>query len=308
MDEIEHGPLAQISPGALNLRLTRSTIKMQHSASWRIDKINPVHDLLIGLEGRGEYLIGGERLHLEPGEAIWIPPGTRFVGWNEGQAAFTGIAQHFTLEIFGSTDLLAQLELRQKVRLSKWEMLEPLARHYRQSAPPSSVTLAQHHGFMVLLLAYIDDAFVDWRGASAFQAQGANAIDIAVTVAASRIAAHPLEEGMAENVVAEAPFNPDYFLRAFQKRIGRTPRKFQDFKRMERAMPLLEAGQAVAQVGEAVGYADPYYFSRMFKRVIGLSPRAYVQRVRQSRDGALMQLDEAEQLDALRAVGLGPVS
>lgn len=304
MDEIEHGPLAQISPGALNLRLTRSTIKMQHSPSWRIDKQNPVHDLVIGLEGRGQYQVNGETLELAPGEAMLIPPQTRFVGWNSGPAPYIGLAQHFSLEIFGSTDLLAQLDLRLKVRLSRWEMLAPLAWHYRQSAPPSSVTLPQHHAFMVLLLAYVDDAYLDWRDPSAFQPVMANNIDIAVTVAASRIAAHPLEDGVAERVVAEAPFNPDYFLRAFQKRIGRTPRKFQDFKRMERAMQLLEAGQAVAPVGEAVGYADPYYFSRMFKRVIGLSPRAYVQRVRQSRDGALMQLDEAEQLDALRSMGL----
>ena len=37
-------------------------------------------------------------------------------------------------------------------------LLEPLVRHYRQSAPPESVTLGQHHLFMVLLIAYIISA------------------------------------------------------------------------------------------------------------------------------------------------------
>lgn len=73
---------------------------------------------------------------------------------------------------------------------------------------------------------------------------------------------------------------------------------------MERAMPLLEAGQPVARVAEAVGYADPDYFSRAFKRVTGLAPRDFVKHLIQSRDGDLMRLDEAEQLDALRAMGL----
>jgi len=288
MDKIEGGPLAQIPPAALTLALTRSTIKMQHSSSWSIDKVNPVDDLLICTGGRGDYLIDGEHIWLGPGEAMLIRRGARFVGWNTGAEPYTGIAQHFTLDIFGATDLLAQLALRRKVRLSRWDEFAPLVAHFRQTAPPSSVTLAQHHMFMVLLLAFIDDAFIDWRDQKLFQPTKANTIDIAVTVAASRIAANPLDDGIAQRVVAEAAFNPDYFLRAFQARVGRTPRKFQDFKRMERAMHLLETGSPVSAAGADVGYADPYYFSRMFKRVTGLAPRDYVRKVKESRDGSLV--------------------
>ncbi|MEO8530451.1 MAG: AraC family transcriptional regulator, partial [Deltaproteobacteria bacterium] len=126
MDKIEGGPLAQIPPAALTLTLTRSTIKMQHSASWSIDKVNAVDDLLICTAGRGDYLIDGEHLWLTPGEALLIPRGVRFVGWNAGTDAYTGIAQHFTLDIFGATDLLAQLSLKRKVKLSRWDELAPL--------------------------------------------------------------------------------------------------------------------------------------------------------------------------------------
>ncbi len=295
MDEIEGGILASIPATALTLTMTRATIRMEHSKTWRIDKINPVDDLVICLEGQGEYLIDGHRMTMEPGDAMLISRGQRFQGWNEGTVTYTGIAQHFTLDIYGRHDLISQMDLQPKVRLSRWPLVEPLVRHYRQSAPPSSVTLSQHHLFMYLLIAYIEDAFMGWRDRAAYQPEGADALDLAVVKAATMIAANPLDGEIAAKAISACPFNPDYFLREFKKRVGRTPRKYQEFKRMERAMHFLEAGLPVAEAAAEVGYADPYYFSRMFKRTIGLSPRDHVNRVRQNRHGGLLGFDEPEQ-------------
>lgn len=303
MDEIEGQVLARIPPNALSLVLTRSTIKMEHSVSWSVDKANLVHDMILALDGQGEYRINGQRLTLRPGEALLIPKGTRFEGWTNGPEEYRGIAQHFTLTIFGETDLFDLMDLRLKSALPHWDALEPLARHFRASALPNSVTLAQHHQFMVLLTAAIEGAFTGWLPSAAGQITGGNAIDVAVMQAASRISAAPLDEGMAEAVIADAPYNPDYFQREFQRRIGRTPRKYQELCRMERAMALLEAGMNVSAAASEVGYADPYYFSRMFKRTMGLSPRDHLRKVRQSREGQLMQMDEDAQASALAHAG-----
>ncbi|MFC3162945.1 helix-turn-helix domain-containing protein [Ciceribacter thiooxidans] len=299
MDEIEGGILSRIPPSALTLNLTRATIRMEHSQTWRIDKTNSVDDLVIGLTGRGHYLIDGEPRTIEPGEAMLIRRGQRFQGWNGDAATYLGIAQHFTLDIYGRHDLLAQMELRPKVPLSRWNLLEPLVRQYRQTAPPSSVTLGQHHLFMYILIAFIEDAFMGWRDRAAYQPEGADALDLAVMKAATMIAANPLDPDIAERAVAGSAFNRDYFLREFKKRVGRTPRKYQEVQRMERAMHFLEAGLPVASAAAEVGYADPYYFSRMFRRITGLSPRDHVRCVRQSRHGGLMRFDEPEQAEAL---------
>lgn len=72
MDEIEGGILSSVPPAALNLNLTRATIKMEHSRTWQIDKSNQVDDLIICLEGRGHYLVDGEARVLEPGDAMLI--------------------------------------------------------------------------------------------------------------------------------------------------------------------------------------------------------------------------------------------
>jgi AraC-like DNA-binding protein len=301
MDEIEGGILSSIPPAALSLTLTRSTIKMEHSQTWAIDKRNPVDDLVICLEGEGRYLIDGVPRRMCPGDALLIRSGERFLGRNEKSEMYRGVAQHFTLQLYGRHDLLQQMELRPQVSLSRWSLLEPMVRHYRQSAPPGSVTLTQHHLFMVLLIAYVEDAFLGWRDSAAFQRDGTDGLELAIMKAATLISAHPLEPDIAARAVARAPYNADYFLRAFQKRIGRTPRKYQEFKRMERAMYCLEMGMSVAATAAEIGYGDPYYFSRMFKQVLGLSPRAHVRQVEMRRHGGLMGLDEPEQAAVLAA-------
>lgn len=301
MDEIEGGILSSIAPSALALNLTRATIRMQHSRVWRIDKTNPVEDLVICLEGRGHYVIEGDRYVMEPGDAMLIRRGQRFRGWNHGPEAYTGIAQHFMLDIYGKHDLIAQMELRPQVRLRKWALLEPLVKQYRQTAPPSSITLSQHHLFMYLLIAYIEDAFIGWQDSATYQTEGADALDLAVMKAVAMISANPLDQGIAEQAVDASPFNDDYFLREFKKRVGQTPRKYQELKRMERAMHLLETGMPVATAAAEVGYGDPYYFSRMFRRTTGISPREHVNRVKRNRNGGLMGLDEPEQQRLMNA-------
>ncbi|MFH5776005.1 AraC family transcriptional regulator [Paracoccus sp. NGMCC 1.201697] len=299
MDEIEGGILAAIPPSALSLTLTRAAIRMEHSTTWAIDKINPVDDLILCLEGRGIYRIEDETRIMEPGDAMLIRRGQRFQGRNEGPGTYRGVAQHFTLDIYGRHDLIGQMDLHPRLRLSRWSLLEPMARHYRQSAPPESVTLGQHHLFMVLLIAFIEDAFIGWRDSATYLPEGAHALDLAVMKAATMISANPIDPGIAVRAVEAAPYNPDYFLREFQRRVGRTPRKYQEYRRMERAMHHLESGLSVAATAAEIGYSDPYYFSRMFKRTLGLSPREHMRRIEKSRHGGLMRLDEPEQAERL---------
>nr|WP_272213812.1 hypothetical protein [Marinicella sp. W31]MDC2879764.1 hypothetical protein [Marinicella sp. W31] len=75
MDKIEGGVLDGLAVSALNLTLTRSAIRMLHTSTWKADKVNTVHDLVICLTGRAEYEIAGEAFEMKPGRAMLIPPG-----------------------------------------------------------------------------------------------------------------------------------------------------------------------------------------------------------------------------------------
>lgn len=296
MDKNEGCVLAGIPESALKLTLTRSTIKMQHSRTWRVDKSNSVHDLIICLTGSGSYVVDDEAHTLTPGDAMLIPAGSRFVGWHASGEAYTGVAQHFTLDLFGKHDLIAQMRIRRTVRFSRWELIEPLVHHYRDIAPASSTTLTQHHLFMFILIAFLEDAFIAWNAPPVSAVGNAEGISLAIMLAATRITADPLDGEIAERVVTDAPYNPDYFKREFRRQIGWTPRKFQEFKRMERAMNLLASGNSVSETAALVGYSDAYYFSRMFKRHIGTSPAGYKLAVRESQDGKFPRGEEDGQV------------
>lgn len=292
MEKNEQGPLAAIPVQALSLTLTRSTIKMQHSPSWSIDKSNSVHDLVICLTGRAEYEIAGERIAIEPGCAMLIGANTRFVGRTTSADMYTGIAQHFTLDVFGRMDMISQMDMHRAVKLPRWDMLQPMVRHYRETVPMSSTTLAQHHLFMVFLIEYIEAAFLGWRQQQETAVDNPDALSLAVMVAASRIAADPLDDDIVSTVLSSIPYNQDYFRRVFRRQVGLTPTKYQEFKRMERAMGLLAGGRSVKQTAEFVGYSDSYYFSRMFKHYIGVSPAGYKAAERRHRDGQFPRGEE----------------
>lgn len=258
---------------SLSLRLVRSTIKMQHDSAWKIDKLNPTHDLIVCLTGRGVYQIEGhsDPIHLSPGCALLIPAYKRFRGaFGGGDAAFTGIAQHFTLELFERGDLIRQMTLKNQVALDNWPTWEPLVHLYRETAPVVHTTLAQHHQFMVLLLAYLEKAFVGWRTEEA-KIESQDHLSMQIMLVASRLSADPLGSGVTE-ALEKVPYNADYFRRAFRDRIGHTPQKFRELKRMEFAANRLAKGLTVKSVAAELGYSDPYFFSRIFKRHLGASP------------------------------------
>ncbi len=258
------------------MKLVRPTIKMLHDHKWQIDKLNPTHDLVICLSGGGRYFLGdvAEPVTLRAGDAMLIPASTRFRGTHSGDAGqFVGIAQHFTLQLFESDDLLSKMQLLPVVRLSTWPVLGPLVQYFRDTAPHGRTTLAQHHQFMVFLLAYLEEAFVDWK--SEDETPGAqDQLSVQIMRVAARLSAD-LMGGEAFDVLSEVPYNPDYFRRAFKDRMGLTPHKFRELKRMEFAASRLGLGVSVKAVAAEVGFGDPYFFSRMFKRYLGASPSSY---------------------------------
>jgi AraC-like DNA-binding protein len=274
MEKNEHNPLNRIPVQALSLRLARTPIRMQHASTWRIDKINPVHDLVFCLGGTARYRIGEDNFRLGEGEAMLIRARERFRGVHGGGGDYTGVAQHFSLDLFGRSDLIDQMMLRRSVRLRDWQVLKPLVAHYRAMAATTSPTLVQHHQFMVLLLAFLEQAFVNWREEGELLATQ-DQLSLQIMLIASRLAADPLAEDGLETALDSVPYNRDYFRRAFRDRIGMTPQKYLELKRMEYAVHRLGLGQSVKETAAELGYSDPYFFSRMFKQYIGASPSSY---------------------------------
>jgi AraC-like DNA-binding protein len=79
-----------------------------------------------------------------------------------------------------------------------------------------------------------------------------------------------------EDIAAFCGLNRSYFGKIFRDRTGSTPQEFLISYRMSRATELLKLTElSVADIGNAVGYANQLHFSRAFKKIYGVSPRQW---------------------------------
>jgi AraC-like DNA-binding protein len=70
----------------------------------------------------------------------------------------------------------------------------------------------------------------------------------------------------------EAGLSRVHLTRAFARQFGVPPHIYLNAVRLERAQAAMLAGQGLAEVAAACGFADQSHFSRRFKGSVGLAP------------------------------------
>lgn len=78
----------------------------------------------------------------------------------------------------------------------------------------------------------------------------------------------------------EAGLSRVHLTRAFAQQFGVPPHIYLNAVRIERAQASMLAGQSLAEVAAACGFADQSHFSRRFKGSMGLSPGAWLRQMR----------------------------
>ncbi len=82
-------------------------------------------------------------------------------------------------------------------------------------------------------------------------------------------------------LAAQAYMGESAFRAAFVGATGKSPHRYLEGLRIERAARMLLDGDSpVSEVARTVGYGDPYHFSRVFKRVKGRPPSEFRRLVR----------------------------
>jgi len=97
----------------------------------------------------------------------------------------------------------------------------------------------------------------------------------ATVVAAVRYMEERFTEAVRIEEVARTVFlSPDRFTEVFAQAMGRTPRDYLRYLRMERAKELLLNGGNVTmtEVAQNSGFGDPAYFTRVFRATVGCPP------------------------------------
>ena len=87
---------------------------------------------------------------------------------------------------------------------------------------------------------------------------------------------NPAKDWSAEALATEVGMSRSGFAERFTSLVGQPPMQYLAYWRMQlAAQRLRESGEAIAQVGFAVGYESEAAFSRAFKREFGKAPAAW---------------------------------
>lgn len=88
-----------------------------------------------------------------------------------------------------------------------------------------------------------------------------------------------------EKLANDLYISPSYFRSLFRDMTGMAPLKYQNHRRIIKAMSYLETGQySIIDAAANVGIYDANYFSRLFRKIMGYSPREYVKQTMERRE------------------------
>lgn len=84
------------------------------------------------------------------------------------------------------------------------------------------------------------------------------------------------EQNVSIQALADlAGLSPYYLVRAFHRRVGVPPHRYQTIVRVNRARKLLASGAAPSEAAYHTGFCDQSHLNRCFKRTLGVPPGRY---------------------------------
>ncbi len=222
------------------------------------------HVIYVALEGRCVARSGKIELRVEPGMALWLPPGCPHdMDWTR---VFRYCELWFSLSE-GSRQFTPWAAPRQWTDASE-------ARPWLDSAADELHTTRPHQAVRLRALVIGLCTQLFRQGEATAAATGLTTGQRARLLAYTR---EHLTDGLTAGDLAQCVgLERDYFGRLFRHSFGCPPRTWLGRERMRAAGRLLaESTQSVQQVARGMGYADVAQFSRQFRKVTGHSPRAY---------------------------------
>ncbi len=222
------------------------------------------------------------------GWAYWRPAVDGIVELGTVRGFAVGLPQHFhaedqlTFVVSGRRSFIVR---GKAVVLSAGEgLLIPAGVAHRSLAEPSGVACLNAYvpagGYDVA--AMIGDVESLWRTARHVHAaelaavirqhrQGAGTVTLAGSVLPVRADRHEA----VSRVAARAGMSREGFSRRFARRHGMAPHAFGVMARLNQARELLRAGEGIADVAAATGFADQSHFGGWFRRAFGITPGRY---------------------------------
>ncbi len=265
----------------------------------------PSHHLIHVFRGSAFYRVGERTHRLVPGDLLLIPPGAWTQSWNPLAEVMRYHSVHFDFQYHGDYETLPitlqdgpdrihpapatvpALRLPTKINVADQEWVSPLfGRIIRETAEKQA-------GYELATKAALLELLVFLQRGSATEPSGKGPSVEAIQRAVRFLEANYARPLALNDIAGAVHLSPIYFGRLFRTATGLTPMAYLRGLRMDRAKRLLrEEELTVAQVADAVGFADPYHFSRVFRQQEGMAPTRYRELARRQ-DGTAFPTAEA---------------
>ena len=241
------------------------------------------YEILFVVEGAGTFWLDGDELAIRPRAVFFTSPGQVRIWAIDRPEAFAGVSlffpSEFLTEFFADPLFLSKLQFFHtgsgaSVQLGEeaagWlgDTLGDMAREIR-SEPPSPDAPHVLRALLYLILVRLNRAYARRRG-------GSGDLD-----------ADPVVQRFRQLV--EAHFREAHGVAWYADVLGISPRRLHDRVRrqlgdapgevirrrvfVQAKREVLYSDATIAEIAEAVGFADPSYFSRFFARYADVSPR-----------------------------------
>lgn len=229
---------------------------------WEYDDLSAPYWRWYWNDRPGAYLIlPQERVAIEPGRVVLIPPHTVFGTGCKGTVGHLYV--HFSL---GLDRAVTPGRIFQNIPTPTEEAL------IRRLVPGTeSVTQARPLEAAFLVQALVNSALAAipadyWEG---------RLTDARITQALQSLGRAD-SQGNNAALARAAGMNPNAFIRKFAQATGHTPHRYRLRLRVEQAAARLREGRmSIEEIATATGFCDRFHFSRVFKQVIGASPARY---------------------------------
>jgi AraC-like DNA-binding protein len=224
--------------------------------------------------GRGAFDCRRELRDAAPGTCSLIAPGELHTGHATSDEGW--IYRNLYIEtplmatLLRSLDWQGPLDVNFKLPLVRDTILAARLAHVFASLTESNSLLQNESLLLSVLARLITDHLVPGHSLS-----DAGREHAAILRVRDWLDANSEQNVSIHSLAALAGLSPYYLVRAFHKRVGIPPHKYQTIVRINRARKLLTSGAVISEVAHRAGFCDQSHLNRCFKRILGVTPGAY---------------------------------
>lgn len=221
-------------------------------------------------EGSGvfENCATGEKIHVSPGEIIFVPITSRYISTWDGEPRVSYISMHFIFDTAGIFSRRRNFEL-QKITAADFEktreIFEFVLAHFASRDEAMQLQVLSHvYGILAQVLPKL-------------KAQDAAPVDPRLLLAVDYIEENYTENITIEQLASICRMSVSRFFPCFKQAMGVTPIDYINHVRVRMAIIALMHSEegSIESISEQAGFESAAYFRRVFKRITGKTPREY---------------------------------